>query len=445
MIEWPSDESRDAGDPLQLQTPFIGRSAAFARLSQHLNTSHAGALTYIGAEGIGKTSLLYAIAQHMTLNQIGLGVYIPLESLPIQQNELALALYQAAYGALVADRGLSALPSRLPEPPIEATTDWMLWLAQTGLPGISQTLRPNRRLIYLLDDAQIWIDAIEQKTLTSDFPNLLEKIIAPHSDKIAFVFTLDEEQEASLRVLAPLAQADQTMRLTELTEDEISDALNEQRASGELYRWTGGYPSLIAAYLRIESPRKLSMKQIEEVTPQVYNRSQVIFEGWWRNLTANERQVLAAISTAQYINPFKAVTAGEIQSWLVQTEHPMDTTAVQVALRGLEYREMIVYEAGTARGVRLKSDLFRRWLREHADFDSPTTKGGTSPSARGTFGEFGTMFSRMPRQQRVWLAIGLIVLLMLILFAVITSPPREVEEIDNEASVPTVTLAAPTP
>jgi hypothetical protein len=448
MLEWPSDETRDAGDPLQRQTPFLGRAGAFARLSQYLNTSHPGALVYVGAEGVGKTALLHAVAQHMTTNQIGLGVLIPLESLPTQQNELALALYQAAYGALVADRGVSSLPSRLPElpDPTEGAVDWMDWLAQVGLPGISQALRPNRRLIYLLDNVQIWIEAIEQKTLAQDFPASLAEIASPFSDKIALVFTLDLEKEAQLDMLSPLIRQDQTMRLTQVTEEEVIEALNENQAAEELYRWTGGYPLLIAPYLRVESPRKLSVKQIEEMTPQVYSRCQEVFQQWWRSLTTAERQVLAAISTAQYIDPFKAVTAAEIESWLVQTEIPMDMTAIQAALRGLEYRELIVYETGAARGVRLKSDLFRRWLREHADFDSPAAQPGSgSQVARGALAELGTNFSRLSPTQRIWFGIGVVVLLILVLVAVITAPPREVNEVDNDASVPTVTLAAPSP
>lgn len=443
MLEWPSDDTRDLGDTLQRQTPFIGRAMAFARLSQHLNTSQLGALVYVGPEGVGKTALLYAIAQHMLTNQIGLGVFIPLESLPKQQNELALALYQAAYGALIADRGVSALPSRLPEPPVEAPTDWMLWLANTGLPGISQALRPNRRLILLLDNVQIWIDAIEEKALAREFPASLAALIAPYSDKIALVFTLDDEQEAKVGVLAPLLQMDQTVRLVQVSEEEVSEALIEKRAAAELYRWTGGYPPLLTPYLRGEAPRKLSIRQIEDITPQVYNRCQTIFQRWWRGLTAAERQVLAAISTAQYVDPFKSVTAAEVQSWLVQTEHPMDMTSIQAALRGLEYRELIIYEPSAARGVRLKSDLFRRWLREHADFDMPTTGVVGSPQTpQGNRPEAGTLLKRTSRQQRLILGISAVVLLALLLLAVFTAPPRTADE---ERTVPTVTLAAPSP
>ncbi len=443
MIEWPSDYStEDTQDPLQRRTPFIGRTAAFARLSQVLNTSHSGALMYIGAEGVGKTALLYAIDQHMTVNQIGVGVFIPLESLPTHKNELALALYQAAYGALIADRGIAALPSRLPTPPIndDVTPDWMEWLADTGLPGIRHAMRPGRRLIFLLDDAQVWMDAIEQKLLSADFPAVVAGMIAPHSDTITLVFTVDQDEEQRLKLLAPLIQPEHTMRLTQLTEDEIHTAFTEERAAHDLYRWTGGHAELIAAYLRIESPRKLSINHIETMTPQVYSRHQAVFQRWWEGLSPQERRVLTAISTAQYIDPFKAVTAAEIQAWLVQTEHPMDMTAIQAALRGLEYRELVVYDAGTARGVRLKSDLFRRWLREHGGFDSAESADRPNAARLGGLASVGNL----SRQQMTMVGIGVVVVLALILIVVLTTPAPESSG-RYEAAMPTVTLAAPTP
>lgn len=448
MIEWPSDYStEETQDPLQTRTPFIGRAAAFARLSQALNISHPGALVYIGAEGVGKTALLYAIDQHMTVNQIGVGVFIPLESLPTHKNELALALYQAAYGALIADRGVAALPSRLPLPPDndDHPPDWMQWLAESGLPGIRHAMRPGRRLIFLLDDAQVWIDAIEQKLLAAEFPAALAEMIAPHSDKITLVFTVDQDEEQRLKVLAPLIQPEQTMRLTQLTEEEIIRAFNEERAAYDLYRWTGGHAGLIASYLRIESPKKLSVDHIETTTPQVYSHYQAVFQRWWDHLTPPERRVLTAISTAQYIDPFKAVTAAEIQSWLVQTEHPMDMTAIQAALRGLEYRELVVYEAGTARGVRLKSDLFRRWLREHGGFDTAESADQQHAGHRAGHREGPVSVGSLSRQQMIIAGIVAAVLLAVILMVVLMTPPAPENGGRNEAAMPTVTLAAPTP
>ena len=61
----------------------------------------------------------------------------------------------------------------------------------------------------------------------------------------------------------------------------------------------------------------------------------------WDMLNRDEHLVLAAISMQLYKNPLQPVSMTSIETWLAETDYPLDSVAINTALRSLEYYELI--------------------------------------------------------------------------------------------------------
>jgi hypothetical protein len=139
----------------------------------------------------------------------------------------------------------------------------------------------------------------------------------------------------------------------------------------------------------------------------------------WQESTSNERLILSAISHLLYENPLKAVDPAAIESWLLETDYPMDATAIHAAVRSLEYRELLI---STPTGIRLTAGLMQKWLLENARPTHPAAP--TAPSSRQRFMILAVVI--------IALAIGLLLIINLG-----SAPPP-----NNDPPEPTVTLAS---
>jgi len=129
--------------------------------------------------------------------------------------------------------------------------------------------------------------------------------------------------------------------------------------------------------------------------------------------------VLTAISGLTYDDPLTSAAPSAIQTWLVETDYPLETTSIRSAIRGLEYAQLVETNEGK---LRISSSLFQRWLLENARPETTTASAS------------------QPRWRLVLAAAVILGLLVagLLLLGQATRPAAE-------SAAPTITLLAPTP
>jgi hypothetical protein len=106
----------------------------------------------------------------------------------------------------------------------------------------------------------------------------------------------------------------------------------------------------------------------------IYGNSQQEFREMWLRLPRSERLTLTAISSLLYADPLQGCEADAIGKWLVETDYALDNTAINAALRSLEYREILTH---SAKGYVPAGGLMQRWLLENARLETvvqPTTR-----------------------------------------------------------------------
>ncbi len=378
--------------------PFAGRQAAFSQLHQYLKApSSSVVLTLIGSARVGKTAFLRRF--DFVFDETQVGVYIPLGQVHLSgEDDLIHALVRYTYGVLARwDITLSHLPV-LPEQ-IGGLRDW---LAEEWLPELWRVIRPHRRLVLLLDDAHVLLDALDAGRLPADIPAYLQGLMTRYP-QLKIVTTLAAERETEIGTLAPLVRATDSLRLDWLSADETTWLLREpvrlfyalpDHSAREAYHATGGQPQLtqrcgyhlFRLWERDPAHTTLTPEDVKAVLPQVYAESEGELAALWEKSSDNERLVLAAMNTLFYADPLSSIDREIITSWLIETDYPLDSTAVNAALRSLEYREVVhIHPTGQ---ITLTIGLLHRWLRENARLKAQRGRitpysGGLSLSPRG--------------------------------------------------------------
>ena len=96
----------------------------------------------------------------------------------------------------------------------------------------------------------------------------------------------------------------------------------------------------------------------------------------------NERLVLTAITDLIFEDPLDKISVPLLQTWLTDTDYPLDTTAILSALRSLEYNEIVT---GMPDAIVLTSGLMQTWLLENARLQNknakPASRANTAPIA----------------------------------------------------------------
>jgi hypothetical protein len=191
---------------------------------------------------------------------------------------------------------------------------------------------------------------------------------------------MDAEFEADIEDFAPLVVPKDVVRLANLTLDESQWLLQApprglyavpDECALAVHRLVGGAPGLVQHFgylffLRWETYPELNVFTLEDVkalTSTIYLYNEADYRVLWEHLTANERLVLTAMSDLLYSDPLGRMDAQAIQSWLVETDFPLDMTAINATLRSLEYREVL---QPTPEGISLSASLMQSWLLENA-------------------------------------------------------------------------------
>jgi hypothetical protein len=419
-----NDSSNVYRDDDSVLAPFAGRQPAFARLHQYLkNPANSQAMIFAGQRRVGKTAFLKHF--NAIFDDTFVGVYIPLKELTFtDEADFWLALIQKTL-YILAERDLTL--SRLPEIPPQHD-NLREWLANSWLPELWHVIRYHRQLVILADDAHTLIDARGQipKGLFAYCHELMEK-----HPQFKLVMTIHTPYENYFSGVEPLFNLSEIFRLTRLSREETASVLTEpvgdfyrltEQCIDEVYRATGGQPQFVQRagyqiFCRWQESSIVTLDDVKAIVLTIYLQSQAELEEIWRESTSNERLVLNAVSHLFYENPLQAADPTAIESWLLETDYPMDATAIHATVRSLEYREII---ANTPSGIKLSAGLMQKWLLENAQ----SMRQAASPPS-------------LSRQRLMWLMLVIIALAIGLLLVInFSSAPQP----NNNPPEPTVTL-----
>lgn len=406
-------------DPTQPTPPFAGRESLIARVHQHLTGAPVTqALLIIGRRRSGRTALIHALRAR--LDDTFVWVELSLTA-PVLTSETAFwhMLWEAGKQA-AAERGLSV--HRLPHwPDDKRAVDQRAWLVERGLPELYQLIRPHRRLVLVADNAEPLADAVTRRALPADFGEALGLMFGP---QLGMMMTAHLDAEPAMKTLAPLVDPDFTIRLNALTPDGVAQLLAFGRdgvhpdLSAELYRLTGGAPELTlrAAALAHEQSRGESYRpdHLRAALPDLMLWAKPSFNRLWENLTTDEQAVLTALAYLHFQSPDKPIQAEQIESWLTDTEYPLDLTTIFSLLRRLEFVEIVDH---THRDVKIHAGLFEQWIRETIRPNQLrlTVPPATQPSTNPKLIRYGLM------------GLGLLLLILVLAIALGTPAPQSAD------------------
>lgn len=352
--------------------PFAGRDDALARLHQHLSDANtARAVGFLGRRRAGKSSFLRHFAAVAGPGLVP--VYISLGDTPLRTEALWLQTLGDALCAETISRGFRL--AEIPEP--EDSSGLREWMTAVCLPEVFRAIRPQRRLVILLDDGHVLARAVENDHQPQDCFAFLYGLLGPQFD---IALTVDLEYESELDRFFPLVESNDMHRINLMNAAVCERVLREPAAGhytltddavAAIFDATGGEPALLqrfgaAVYARGTSTAgspDITPEVVRALMPDVYVASSPEFQLFWKGLNRDERLVLTALSNLLYDDPLAEISVGKVEAWLVETDHPLDITAINAAVRGLEYHELV---RGTASAIRINAGLMRKWLLEHA-------------------------------------------------------------------------------
>lgn len=405
--------------------PFAGRQAVFGRIYRHVtDPTKRTAITVIGQRRIGKTALLTAFPT--VFRETHVGAVIPMLQAPDDVTVDWVLTIAEAIAVATAKRGFTIRRLDDVPPPGEAPGEAFAWLVEVYLPAVFAILRGMMRLALLIDDAHVLLTSVKQTRLPQDTLPFLFGLMAQFPN-LDMVLTFDAARESDLSALAPLTNPDEALRLGSLSAEETRWLMQQpvrglyaltEDAANAVYRASGGLPAPSQAFGYFlfrkwaEQPglNQFNGEDIRALMQPVMTLSAADFQGSWNRLLPNEKLTLAALSNILYRDPLRQVDAAVIESWMVETDVRLDATAINVALRGLEYREWV---EPTPEGVRIKAGLMHTWLLDNATPDKlprPTRRRGGSASETTEIG-----LNRRVRVPRWALVVGAAVILAALL------------------------------
>jgi hypothetical protein len=399
-----------------IEIPVIGRETLYARLQQYvLDPPNRHAFLFTGHDSVGKSRLLRHFPQAFD-NQI-LGIYIALEKAPLSNADDWLHHLLACTNEMLEIHEFTL--SRVPQEADEnlAFADWF---CDVYLYEVMHMIRPQRRIVWLMDDAEYLLNALPEQVA------YLHRLLQTHL-QLAIVFTLDTEHEARLPELAPLVNVAAVERLHRLTKVDSAELLRHYAAGASdevvnaVYEATGGHPLLLTNFGRELHTTWASHgdnQALQAARPAAYAASEAHFRHLWQLLSQAERLVLTAIASLIYDDPLKTVTAERIEAWLVETDYPMDIVAIHAALRGLDYQDIVSNYRNE--GFKLIAGMMQTWLLEHARLSD---SGGSSGF-------------RVKLSWRMMLLVAIICALLIALLFFLPSPT-----LNPSSVIPTVTLS----
>jgi hypothetical protein len=220
----------------------------------------------------------------------------------------------------------------------------------------------------------------ENGDLPDDLGAYLRSLIGP---QLGLVFTLDLAYEEQVTGLKLLGSPNHPFRLMNLTQPEVDNLMRSvfldritEAAIDLVFGNSGGEPAIIhqmarRLYENNQDVMMIDMPQVQAIIPALLDDFRAEFQLIWQRLPFEARQVLIAIVSLDYQNPMSIIAANSIETWLIQTDLPLEELEIAAALRSLEYNEIITNMQGGV--VAFTSRLFLRYVLQLADQETPAT------------------------------------------------------------------------
>ncbi|MCL4256436.1 MAG: hypothetical protein KJ043_21955, partial [Anaerolineae bacterium] len=237
----------------------------------------------------------------------------------------------------------------LPEMPSDESA--RVWFGSIFVPAVIKALRGHDMLL-LWDDAHHLLS----EKLPDDLFEILRGLCSP---AIQMVFAFEIGQ------FMPFIKPKHQLRLGNLSLAGCEAVLaGYQSGLGAemvraIYEATGGLPHLLHHY----GAELGQYADIKILNNAVYERVKDDFLAIWTSRSADEKLVLTAIADLFYDDPLRPISNAHIATWSTKSDYLLDETAINAALRGLVYDELALLEN---HHVRVRGDLWRKWLLEHA-------------------------------------------------------------------------------
>lgn len=306
---------------------------------------------------------------------------------------LELTNFDGVIAALVyagCDAIRSAEPDLIsPDIPADLTDADALWtwFEQTYLDSAFTVLRRFQRLVFCLDNASAWLDALDQGVLPAETPSYLSQLLA-YEERISLIFAFDSADEARLEPhtlwhepllrfrLAPLSDAEAMALVRNLIGESPAVDLSAYEA---ILAQSGNRPAFVhlfgarlqARVARTAQTSTLQVADVMAVMPQVIQDSAAWLDATWTESTANEQAALSALVAQTTDNQGLPVMLTQLRAWLIRnSDRAPDETALAAALRRLEYRGIVRTSSNTA--YTFSSGLQYQWLLQHEAPSAPS-------------------------------------------------------------------------
>ncbi|MBT4502375.1 MAG: PEGA domain-containing protein [Gemmatimonadetes bacterium] len=359
------------GNPVREKNVFFGREDDFAYVRQRLLAEKDGiVMLFVGARRSGKTSIMVQILDGR-LGEEFLPVFVDMQRFSgdtgdrdffrrlaeivvqegIKDERLALEYYDFSEGNPVIpfDRLLEDI----------------------------QRLFPDKRMIFLVDEAEILQSKVDQGDLSPNVLTYMASIL--ESRKISFCFTgspgLGETQGTEWRRLSGKGEAreisflspEDTTRLAQLPVEghlEYADGVFD-----EIYNLTYGQPfytqvicTNVVDFLNGAMRNRLEKEDLEEVVRTIVDNPppQLIYE--WDNLSPQEMITISLLSEESQ-GPGMGITSEELAEAIRENDYPltMKADAIHIALESLYNTKWLERDEEGAYHIRV--DLFRQWIK----------------------------------------------------------------------------------
>jgi len=365
------DNPFTTGSPVRERNRFFGREEDFAFARRRLEVEKEGiVLVFKGDRRTGKTSILYQILNGRLEDEF-LPVFV----------DFAGVMGDREFFARMAARTCEHVKDERIIPDHYDFSQGNPTLAFDRLLDDIHQIFPDRRLIFLVDEAEILVGKVDNGELTGNtlihMANMLE------SRRISFFFTgsmgLSEREEGSWRLLIGKAQ-ERTIGFLErpdalrlITQPVEGQVFYDEGVVDEIYRLTCGHPfytqcicSSAVDHLNSWERNELSMTDLEEIVRTLLDDPPASILYTWGDLTREEQITLSLLS--EYGDGEPAYVAAEtLMEAIEENKYPLPDISLEVlhiqmeSLYQREQRDMLDRDAEGTYAFRV--DLFRRWVR----------------------------------------------------------------------------------
>jgi len=368
----PIHQPYSVGTPVRDREIFFGRQDDFRFVRQRLLAEREGiVLSLVGPRRSGKTSIMVQI-QNGELGEEFLPFFIDMQQMAgvIGDREFFARLATLLLESLDDERLVAGFYRFEEGNPI---------LTFDGLLADIQKAYPDRRLLFLVDEAEILEAKVNTNEFSTDVLTYMSSIL--ENRQVSFCLTgslgmIVVEGEHWRRLTAKgdyleisYLSRDDTYRL--IQEPVAGEVTYADGVAERIYQLTAGWPfyvQLTCFYLVVhlnQMQRNLATNEdIDAVVRAIVNNPppQLVYQ--WEELEANAKIVLALVGE-QSQEAQQVVDTSAIQRSIKDNKYPLDLKeeGIKVVLEGLYADKHL--ERSEEGAYYFRVDLFRQWVRRH--------------------------------------------------------------------------------